>query len=85
MSETIIGRTMDERVAHIEGTLEQMNQHLGRQEDRMDRIEAQIQELRADMRNEIREVRSRIWWLVGIMVGTWVTTIGMLVAILVKA
>ena len=38
MSETIIGRTMDERVAHIEGTLEQMNQHLGRQEDRMDRI-----------------------------------------------
>jgi len=77
MSETIVGRMMDERIAHIEGTLEQMDQRLGS-------LEIQIQDLRTDMRNEIREMRSRIWWLVGIMVGTWVTTMGMLVAILVK-
>lgn len=50
---------LEERMAKLEGLVEQMNQ-------RLNHLEAEIAQLR-------REIQTDFRWLLGIMIGTWVT------------
>jgi DNA-binding FrmR family transcriptional regulator len=59
---------LEERVARIEGIIEQI-------EKRLNHIEGEIR----DIRNEIREVRKdlnyRFFWLLGVLISMWITII----------
>jgi len=54
---------LEERMARVEGILEQMDK-------RLNHIE-----------NDLRDLRSRMWWLLGVQISMWVTII---LAILIK-
>ncbi|RLE56573.1 MAG: hypothetical protein DRJ40_05560 [Thermoprotei archaeon] len=55
---------LEARVAKIEGILEQMDK-------RLTRVENEITHLR----EEIRRVESRLWWIVGILITMWISII----------
>ena len=67
--------SLEERVAKIEGILEQMDKRIAEfREDfntRLNHIESDI----TDLRSEIRDLRGRFWWLIGIQISMWVTII----------
>ena len=76
---------MEERVARIEGIVEQMDK-------RLNHIESEIRNLRNEMSDEIRGLRgeigdlrkdlnNRFFWLLGVQISMWVTII---LAILLK-
>jgi len=72
---------LEERVARIEGILEQMDK-------RFDQVDKRISEFREDfsarlnhLETELRELGNRIWWVIGIQMSMWVTII---LAILIK-
>jgi C4-type Zn-finger protein len=52
---------MEERVAKIEGILEQVDK-------RLNRLESEVRELRRDLNN-------RFFWLLGVQISMWVTII----------
>lgn len=64
--------SLEERVAKMEGTLEQMS-------DRLNHIESDIRELRGQMNANTNELRDRIdsnfKWTLGILISMWVTII----------
>ena len=75
---------MEERVAKIEGVLEQMDR-------RLNHIEAEISDSRreiSDVRREISDVRrgmeSLFKWTVGLILGMWITVMVTLIPILLK-
>jgi hypothetical protein len=63
---------LEERVARIEGVLEQIDK-------RLNHLESEVRELRSEMRGEIRELRrdlnNRFFWLLGVQISMWVTII----------
>ncbi|MBE0517336.1 MAG: hypothetical protein IBX41_08135 [Methanophagales archaeon] len=59
---------MEERIARVEGTLEQMD-------TRLNHVETEISELRSDLKTNFR-------WLVGLTVATWALIITMWVTII---
>jgi len=72
---------LEERVARIEGILEQMDK-------RFDQVDKRISEFREDfnarlnhLETELRELGNRIWWVIGIQISMWVT---IMLAILIK-
>jgi hypothetical protein len=70
--------SLEERVARIEGIVEQMDK-------RLNHIESEIRDLRSEMSGEIRDLRrdlnNRFFWLLGVQISMWVTII---LAILLK-
>ena len=64
--------SLEERVARIEGFLEQMDK-------RLNHLESEVKELRSEMRGEIGELRrdlnNRFFWLLGVQISMWVTII----------
>jgi peptidoglycan hydrolase CwlO-like protein len=77
--------SLEERVARIEGIVEQMDK-------RLNHIESEIRNLRNEMSDEIRGLRgeigdlrkdlnNRFFWLLGVQISMWVTII---LAILLK-
>jgi uncharacterized protein YdhG (YjbR/CyaY superfamily) len=60
--------SLEERVARIEGILGQMDK-------RLNHLESEVAELRSEFRAEFRELRSRIWWVIGIQISMWITII----------
>jgi SMC interacting uncharacterized protein involved in chromosome segregation len=67
--------SLEERVAKIEGILEQMDK-------RLNHMESEIRDLRIDMRDLRKDLNNRFYWLLGIQISMWVTII--LVIIFVK-
>ncbi len=59
---------LEARVARIEGILEQMDK-------RLTRVENEIVHLRNELREEIRKIESRLWWIVGILITMWISII----------
>jgi hypothetical protein len=64
--------SLEERVARIEGILEQVDK-------RLNHLESEMRELRSEMRGEIRELRrdlnNRFFWLLGVQISMWVTIV----------
>ncbi len=69
------GGTVEERMASIEGEVRQINLRIGDlRSDMNHRFEAFNRRLE-EVREEIRELRNRFWWLLGIQITMWVTII----------
>ncbi len=70
-----------DRIGRLEGIIEQINDRLGNLEARMtsfkDSLEARMSRLESSHRRDFR-------WLVGTMIGMWVTTMGLLLTIAIK-
>lgn len=73
---------MEGRIARLEGAFEQTNERLGGIERRLDRIEdglglrfAHIDDRFAQMELRFGQIDQKFMWVIGIVVGTWITTI----------
>jgi chaperonin cofactor prefoldin len=64
----VVKSSLEERVARIEGILEQMDK-------RLNHMESEIRDLRIDMRDLRKDLNSRFHWLLGIQISMWVTII----------
>ena len=70
---------MDKRLSRLENEVSHLRSEISSlRED----VEKRISSLRNEMsnrfdslRNEIRELRTRIWWIVGILLSMWITII----------
>jgi tetrahydromethanopterin S-methyltransferase subunit B len=64
--------SLEERVARIEGIVEQMDR-------RLNHLETEIRDLREELREELRDLRrdlnNRFLWLLGVQISMWVTII----------
>jgi archaellum component FlaC len=84
----MVALSLEERVARIEGILEQMDKRLNHIESDIVAIRTEI----AGLRREIIELRSEMHkrfdsffkWLVSLILGMWVTIIVTLIPILLK-
>jgi hypothetical protein len=69
---------LEERVARIEGILEQMDKRfkdvLGQLNERLNHLESEIRDLR-------RDLNYRFYWLLGVQISMWITII---IAVLLK-
>ncbi|HEY9180099.1 MAG TPA: hypothetical protein VIO32_05230 [Candidatus Baltobacteraceae bacterium] len=75
-------------MAHLEGTYEQVNERLASIEARFPALDLRLTALDRKIDDVYRaldaKVDNRFMWTVGIIVGTWVTTIGTISALLAR-
>jgi hypothetical protein len=64
----VVKSSLEERVARIEGILEQLDK-------RLNHMESEIRDLRIDMRDLRKDLNNRFYWLLGIQISMWVTII----------
>ncbi len=57
---------LEERMAKVEGILEQMNARLNHLESDVSAIRQEISQLRAELHTDVR-------WIIGFVVGAWIT------------
>ena len=71
--------SLEERVARIEGILEQMDKRLTRLENEVSHLREEINSLRREVREEINSLRDMVWsqfkWTIGILITMWITII----------
>lgn len=70
-----------DRIGRLEGIIEQINDRLGSLEARMNSLESNLE---ARMNSLESSHRRDFRWLVGTMIGMWVTTMGLLLTITIK-
>ena len=74
---------LEERTAKVEGILEQIDKRLDRVEvglvDLKNEFKVDISKLENKVHGLSNEMRSNFKWLIGIIVGTWITTISALI------
>ena len=79
---------LEERMARLEGTMEQMNYRIGSLETRMVSLEngqIQIRQELSTMRSELtNKIDSNFHWIVGIMLTTWVTLAALIIGVLLQ-
>jgi predicted nucleic acid-binding Zn-ribbon protein len=70
---------IEERVAKIEGTIEQMNERLNHIETDLRDLRSDLGTLREETKSEIRDlsqkIESNFKWTMGLMLTMWVTII----------
>jgi predicted nucleic acid-binding Zn-ribbon protein len=70
---------LEERVARIEGILEQMDKRMNHMETEVRGlrvyVEAEIRELRRELDELRRDLNTRFFWLLGVQISMWVTII----------
>jgi len=70
---------LEERVARIEGILEQMDKRLNHMETGVRElrvyVEAEIRGLRGELDELRRDLNTRFFWLLGVQISMWVTII----------
>ncbi|MGH7736728.1 MAG: hypothetical protein ACREMP_02480 [Candidatus Tyrphobacter sp.] len=69
--------SVESRMAHLEGAFEQINWHLASIDSRFTAID-----MRFDAMD--RKIDQRFMWTIGVVVGTWVTTMLGILAILAR-
>jgi tetrahydromethanopterin S-methyltransferase subunit G len=69
--------SLEERVARIEGILEQMDK-------RLNHLESEIGEIRGEIGGIRDEIGSLFRWTVGLIIGVWATVITLMLPILLK-
>jgi chromosome segregation ATPase len=73
--------SLEERVARIEGILEQMDKRLNHIESEIRDLRAEIRDLRSEIGDLRRDLNSRFLWILGVLITMWVTII---LAILIR-
>jgi chromosome segregation ATPase len=66
--------SLEERIARIEGILEQMDK-------RLNHIESELRDLRSEIGDLRRDLNNRFLWILGVLITMWVTII---LAILIR-
>ena len=67
-----MAQTTEERVAKVEGILEELRTRLDRFEARLDRIESEIGQMRTELHHEMH---TNFRWTMGTIILMWVTII----------
>jgi predicted nucleic acid-binding Zn-ribbon protein len=71
--------SLEERVARIEGILEQMNKRLNHLENEIRDlrvyVESEIKGLRGEIGDLRRDLNNRFLWMLGVQITMWVTII----------
>ena len=71
--------SLEERVARIEGILEQVDKRLNHLESEMRELRSEVRSEISEVRGEIRELRrdlnNRFFWLLGVQISMWVTIV----------
>ena len=75
------GASGGERVARIEGILEQVLERFNHVGQRMDRLEQRMDSLQQSLEARFQGLDTRLNWLTGIVITTWIT---LMVTILLK-
>jgi len=73
--------SLEERVARIEGILEQMDKRLNHLESEIRDLRAEIRDLRSEIGDLRRDLNNRFLWILGVLITMWVTII---LAILIR-
>ncbi len=60
--------SLEERMAKIEGNIEQMNK-------RFNHLESDLRDLKDDLRDLRRDLNNRFFWLLGVQISMWITII----------
>ncbi len=68
---------IEKDVAYIRGIIEQMSERISEMREDLSRRLNHLE-------SEIREVRNRLWWIIGILISMWSSIIALLMAILLK-
>ena len=81
-----------DRIGRLEGIIEQINDRLSSLEARMSSLESNLGARMSSLESNLEARMSRLEnshrrdfrWLVGTMIGMWVTTMGLLLTIIIK-
>lgn len=81
-----------DRIGRLEGIIEQINDRLGSLEARMNSLKNDLETRMSRLESNLEARMSRLEsshrrdfrWLVGTMIGMWVTTMGLLLTITIK-
>lgn len=81
--------TLEERVARIEGTLEQMNERLNHLSDEQVYLKQQIDRMNENLNDRINGLEIRIndrmdkqfKWTLAIVMGSWITLMGTMITL----
>lgn len=76
--------SVEECLARIEGVLEQMGKRVSRLENEVSHLRNEISELRREIFEFRREFIGWIKWLLGIVIGMWISIMCTLIPILLK-
>ena len=87
--------SVEERVARIEGILEEMSKRLNHLESDIANLRSEIASLRSEVKSEIANLRGEInslrgdvsslfRWTVGLILGMWITILSTLIPILLR-
>ena len=66
---------LEARMAHIEGAFGQVNERLGGLDRQLDGIDRRLDSFEHLTALRFDQIDRRFNWLIGVVVGTWVTTI----------
>ncbi|ADM27652.1 hypothetical protein Igag_0829 [Ignisphaera aggregans DSM 17230] len=66
-----------ESMAYLRGIVEQMDK-------RLNHIESELRSLREYIENSFGHLESRLWWIIGIQISTWISIVAVLIQILLK-
>ncbi|HEX4013463.1 MAG TPA: hypothetical protein VHX17_06150 [Candidatus Cybelea sp.] len=69
---------LDVRMAHLEGVVQQIGERLNSIDRRLDSIDgrfAQVDARFAQIDLRFAQVDARFNWVIGVVIGTWITTI----------
>ena len=67
--------SLEARMSHIEGAFDQMNDRLGGIEQRLDSMDHRMEARFAQVDARFSQIDQRFNWVLGTIIGTWITTI----------
>ena len=84
MSDAAIGPPAEERIAHIEGTVEQMDKRLDSIERRLDGVERRLETLATKGEAKFNILETKFNWAMALIFTCWVSLAGLLVMVILK-
>ena len=84
MPDTAIGPPAEERIAHIEGTVEQMDKRLDSIERRLDGVERRLESIATKVEAKFSAMELKFNWGMALIFTCWISLVGLLVMVILK-
>lgn len=84
MSDTTMDPPAEQRIAHIEGTVEQMDKRLDSIERRLDGVERRLETLAAKGETKFNTLETKFNWGMALIFTCWASLAGLLVMVVLK-